>query len=616
MYGGDPALSAMHRLALLGLLLWSPLASAQPAPDWTPMPWLAACEGGYDPGDHVCADEEGTTARWVGDQLDRATAWLHGLGFPEPAVDRWGDDDRYVAVIGPDTMRVDGSIAHGYYRKGAGGYLVVNTTHFFQLDGEDDNRGTPAHELFHAVQAAYPASSTARGEADWIVEGTAQAVEAAYLGRFEGVRVMGEGGHAYVYGVRNYGAPVHEPPEAGQQEYATSHFWLALGETLGSTDRVAYLHDALRVSDQHPGALLDEVTADAGGFAEVFPRLLGRYATNIGHFRGYRTRVRTGPGFEGDLAPTVEPLAGHMTAIVAVTGETLSVEVEYDATDPALHYVFDGVHADDIGLAPDVDGRVSYRTLLAPGDTLKVHTVNVSPEAAASAPAQARYTVRAEAPCDGDDDGLWASAQIGGPSGMLGLGSRAVLSPAGGTSIHLPFEPVVLSRRGGTFNYYPAVAGDEETLHFGAPDQEDLDAMRGSARGPMPSRGVGSGVTGSLSIPDGQSYGPAFEFLIAKPAPGGGLSSIRVRVRDSAAPGTYRAGLGGDAVTISVSVGGGRMMIPQFNDALSVTLVDVEPGQCAAGTFAGSLTLDQDEPSVFSVSGSFLVRAPEDAVTD
>jgi hypothetical protein len=134
----------------------------------------------------------------------------------------------------------------------------------------NDLVATAVHEMFHAIHAAY----FERRQAQWISEGTAEAVAKAYLkrsGRDPDIQ-----------------PPHYDDRTLTELDYDAEHFWWSLGQDLGprkARDIIGYLHPLFRdppASGQDRIAWLDERLRDLrprgeGGFGRYFPTFVARH---------------------------------------------------------------------------------------------------------------------------------------------------------------------------------------------------------------------------------------------------------------------------------------------------------------------------------------------------
>ena len=188
----------MRCLSFLAALLALPAVTrAQTA--WDTTRWSVVCPDSSRIAVPAMCDDENPTAAaaFVRHQLETASPWLRGLGFYGPTVYKDGADPSfpYLAAIGGDQVIVDGASVCGFYdQRLPGGRLVVDAGHMITIGDAANLTGTGVHEMFHAVEGSYPFYATRTRQHGWIIEGMAQAVEAAYLNRMDSTPVFGPGG--------------------------------------------------------------------------------------------------------------------------------------------------------------------------------------------------------------------------------------------------------------------------------------------------------------------------------------------------------------------------------------------------------------------------------------
>lgn len=272
-----------------------------------------------------------STVKEIENYLQETARWLSAMGFErpklEPLVQR--DDGQWAYRV--YLYDYDGAPAR--YRNGCFGGKVRRLIEVdLQPNGGDGNvingqgritdKGYQdlAHELFHAVQAAYPIFTDDCSLGDWIVEGTAQAVgddAARVLRRIEPRNLS-------ALGVRRYHEPLRvedDPPcmESsadglgclGRNDgYWTASLWRYLGEmeALGGSwpptsftePDYGYLHRffgerlAGAPSEANELAWLDDNLAGAGGFNKSLDRTFSTFTTTFAAYP--TTRLATAGG--------------------------------------------------------------------------------------------------------------------------------------------------------------------------------------------------------------------------------------------------------------------------------------------------------------------------------
>lgn len=294
----------------------------------------------------VCsASSEDSPTALARDVLIDAGEWLAALCFREPVVPtyRRGEQQRAWKA---SLARADTGDNAGVYKEGE---LFVSYDYFLG-GGADGGEGrdfqpsqeglmTLPHELFHAIQSSYPPGRTDDWH-DWVIEGTAQAVELAWMKR-KGMTSSGQ--------TRYFDDPLHRP-RSDLHAYRTSIFWLWLGRELGSESEIAYLHEMFQVGDFTAGHGLDDLEdflSDRGTrLYDIYPAFIGDRVTKPVMFAG------------GDRSVTIryrEPRAEKQyrgrAAIVAADAVTVKVDVPPDKfgeleiklreDDPDLHLIVD-----------------------------------------------------------------------------------------------------------------------------------------------------------------------------------------------------------------------------------------------------------------------------------
>ncbi|MFP1644728.1 hypothetical protein [Pontitalea aquivivens] len=224
-----------------------------------------ACGDGKDlvqPGEQVLAE------------MEAISIWLAELGFPEKGTLETARD------TGNELLRIDprpinetkcGENAIACYNVD----LLANVRIFLPLDNLGDILSDPstlAHEYLHSRQIP-----RAAGEVDWLREAVATAVGTAWGMR----RGMGSGIYPPIYNMtldkRFY--------EAGDPGYGNWAYLLAVGETMGSADSVAYLADAAFMREVELYTSAESAmspfydTSKVGGqtFDRFFPRFVARF---------------------------------------------------------------------------------------------------------------------------------------------------------------------------------------------------------------------------------------------------------------------------------------------------------------------------------------------------
>lgn len=445
------------RIALFAALLLSAAqATAQSLPAWQTHRWHVYCDDPSAVAVNASCDDDlpASAASAMRAQLEAFGPWVESLRFAGPNVPTDGGGSEplgYVALLGGDRVEIDGDTVCGYYDlDGSGGRLVVGGNTTFQLEGEADYTGTTAHEAFHAIQGHYPFFEDGSAEHNWIVEGTAQAVEAAWMAHSQGVTQLGDRGSVAYYGIRRYDRPLHRPdPDDTNQLYATAHFWLGVGDLVGSPHGVQYLHDVLQRVDAETGGLggVDAALSEMWpqGLYDLFPEFIVTHAKSGEHYDLTDVPIlRVAAEAEESQETTVEPVAVRLHAVMLPDIEQRTKVTISVPDHPDLHLAVgrDRYDADDPTEAGSQRNR--FESTLDQPDTLWVRVINVAPSAAASVAQDYTLTVKTEplAGCDdGSADGLGAAVclavtgpQLGGihrfgvelrrPSSLMTLGGQ------------------------------------------------------------------------------------------------------------------------------------------------------------------------------------------------
>lgn len=293
-------------------------------------------------------------------QLEVASVWMRDLGFNGPKINTDHDANgkvRYEAWI--DDVSPREKLARESWAR----YDIDNSTlslssgYFFAMGdlGKDAYHiAAPTHEMFHAVQASYPALPFTLDHA-WIFEGTASAVMLAWLRQSgHGVAVEAKS--------RDYDRPLHQPlcgRVSGQTHYgcyATQQFWTWLGSELGSEDNVAYLHDVLQQDLTEKSGLAGVNNAlvqwNKDGLYDLYPEFIREVASTPDYFSSAGTDKLTlqysGKKKEQHLDGQVGPLASNAVQVKIRIPKELSARltIEFKQDHDDLHLIVDGARLD------------------------------------------------------------------------------------------------------------------------------------------------------------------------------------------------------------------------------------------------------------------------------
>lgn len=415
--------SVLKNLVVLALLAGC-LLSSPAAAEWPTIDWRAECHetvaGISGPGD--CSPIEGASSvsGYLVEALVDGSHWLESLGYLAPALVMGSEpvggqtvaDGRYTVYLfsgaGACHLGRCADSAAGVYFPEWPGQLHDVGLYVSQSSIEsasEGSRGTAVHELFHAVQHAYPAFD-AVNVAGWIVEGTARAV---------GNQWLHQRGHQMRLGQRSYSDPLHEPANDGGI-YATSMFWRSIA-----------VHDGWDVFDtlfrnRLEGNGLDGIdkglrSTGSKGLTEAFLRFVER----IGERDAQAVHLDTcadlavDPDQPDDRHSTqLAPVAAECHHIRATAhseeGSCLRIEVESDEGRDDLHL---------LRKARRYPGLVDSVQLNA-GESFDAHyqLVNAADKTAESQPRAA--TIKASLGAGGDDcEAAWALSAGGQPIGSV-----------------------------------------------------------------------------------------------------------------------------------------------------------------------------------------------------
>lgn len=359
------------------ILLLAPCVYAQTS--WPAKTWVLDCPRTEHNGDTVdlsacctsvnleewmCdAENPASPTAAVQHQLEDASVYFEQLGFKAPEVDMDGrppyeDDSPYMFALGGDSLLVENDLVYGYYENSEpGGTLVVDSEHYFQISGTDNNTATPTHELFHGIQAAYPFYDNTSTEWRWIVEGTASAAEATWLKQTNGG--YGEGFWPFPWPLYDY--PLHRPRnyQDSLQPYATGHFWAGLGKLLNHNPSIRVL---AQLFETMPGTMDDLSSVDIGliqldtdGLYDLYPEFIAEFVQrnqffehvdNVG-FIAYDEETT-----EGSVKGTVKEVAtnAHELSLILSGDEMARLIIEFETDHEDLHLIVGDTRYDSSSL--------------------------------------------------------------------------------------------------------------------------------------------------------------------------------------------------------------------------------------------------------------------------
>lgn len=261
--------------------------------------------------------------------LEYGSRWFASMSFKAPF--QVNDQGRFVFTGGEKYLAYlnkDPSNPGSSYSSKGNMYLSIHPG-FLNPSTPNDRvyQGAAIHELFHSIQAAYPAYQSYATRPDlpgpprcdegeranaWLTEGTASAVQIMYLERAHGETWNHPfRGPSYIRWVRAFDQPLdwgwipaqHSlslpdgvAQHAWQCSYGTWYFWYAVGNMLGSTNvqdnrRVAYLKHIFEQTGPWAGTGLEMVDAGLkqaaeelnalqsyrGGLYALYPQFVAQY---------------------------------------------------------------------------------------------------------------------------------------------------------------------------------------------------------------------------------------------------------------------------------------------------------------------------------------------------
>lgn len=390
----------------LAMLAAAVLTTSSQAQEWPTTDWQPVC---YEQRESECdLQDEGVAVSL--EQLGEASRYFSVLGFRPPAISRryanLGILDTYPAYFEREPQTRADSEVWGTYDPEAK-LLRVSYEGYFAFETETAGMMyTPTHELFHAIQFAYPALAAlwdTGKEGEWIIEGTAVAAEAVRAGDVDAIPRTGAL-DSPLYDMRTLSGV--------ESRYLSYPFWLYLADRYGGglPDGIAILHDIFsdaenygtrrRAIDIIDGALR---RYDPEGLYGIYPAFIAEYGAKPEQYsemtvHGVLPPEDVHPAFYNvQIDGTVAPLAAkpyHIRAIGAPAGEdheASEVEIRLEAENPeALHLVVDDTRFDAIKRSSGGERNVytaKFRGDLAtdvfPVDEYFVRVVNVARDPAA-----------------------------------------------------------------------------------------------------------------------------------------------------------------------------------------------------------------------------------------
>lgn len=217
------------------------------------------------------------------DQLREASTRFEAQGFRAPALDTAGvSPDAYpFFLLAGGLITPSGQEMAGFYAVEER-WLAVDYEEYFAMGTDTDgNMYAPSHELFHAIQFAYPGVFAFREPGHWVLEGSAVAAELILSGS----------------AVHRTGQPWLDTPldrfRSSSPErywpYVSYPFWLHLADTYGGglPDGFGVLHDFLlgiesKTNNTSSIAVVDSALRriDSEGLYNIYPDFIARYGAD------------------------------------------------------------------------------------------------------------------------------------------------------------------------------------------------------------------------------------------------------------------------------------------------------------------------------------------------
>lgn len=347
--------------AAIGLIMaafpFPTLAQNWPTTDWEPF-----C--GPDIRGRCSLDDPGVEVFLH--QLSEASKRFEAMGFLAPAIDPMG----IVRQAYPVNL-VEGDLFSSTGKRAAGLYfhnerrIDLDYTYYFAMGAETETGGlmfVPSHELFHAIQFAYPGTLPLHSlgdAADWVIEGSAVAAELALSG----------------HTVSNMGTPWLDSPldqfrlrePIGNQRYISYLFWLYIADTYGDRrpDGFGILHDFFLGLENQAGrgssiAMVDGALRgiDPEGLYNIYPSFIARHddQQRYENVVALRTRPTGHPRYTTTMKESVDPVSARafLVEVAGIVEQEHSgaseVEIRLEAYNPdALHLIVGDTRYDEPG---------------------------------------------------------------------------------------------------------------------------------------------------------------------------------------------------------------------------------------------------------------------------
>ena len=339
--------------AAIGL---APLAAN--AQSWPTTEWVPVCS---TLGQRDCdLDDHGVEVFL--DQLREASTRFEALGFRAPALDTAGvSPDAYpFFLLAGGLITPSGQEMAGFYAVEER-WLAVDYEEYFAMGTDTDgNMYAPSHELFHAIQFAYPGVFAFREPGHWVLEGSAVAAELTL-----------SGSAAHRTGLPWLDTPLDRFRSSSPERYwpyVSYPFWLHLADTYGGglPDGFGVLHDFLlgiesQTNNTSSIAVVDSALRriDSEGLYNIYPDFIARYGADPQRYENvvkapiYPTgRAALTAQFPGRVDPvSAQGFLVEVAGIVKQEGTRASeIEIRIESDDPdALHLIVGDTRYDASG---------------------------------------------------------------------------------------------------------------------------------------------------------------------------------------------------------------------------------------------------------------------------
>lgn len=415
--------------------------------------------------------------------LESASRWYESLGFPAPY--QWTSEDDLSIDEAGESYRalLKASPAGNASSHSSGGRMLLTTNSGF-LTADTPiwrlMRFSAVHELYHAIQKtmvpsfrgnqqlpAAPGCRPGDDILDWLVEGTAAAVQIRWIEGRSGVPYTHpfKGGRQAAW-VRYFDQPLHHGtlPDAVLTskkdaatrrkswacDYGSWYFWYAMGEMLGRSpaEKTAYTRYLFAKDSgwsdgglanvdaglKAAAAAYDAIKPYRGGLHDLYPQFVAQYLDDPDFYQHVTEVELQTPGYYEATSKSAQAPAGQgLLEPLATRAWHVRVHVPVKTTGPRLYTVRftleaqQGTDRDDLHLIVDrhlagkpahADTTYTWETQIAPEGVddgvveYLVRIANVARDVAAMNPAAYKLKVEVEGYYGGA--GAQAAEQVSG----------------------------------------------------------------------------------------------------------------------------------------------------------------------------------------------------------